>query len=71
MQAHHIKTIIDANGSLHIDALPFPVGEAVDVIVYPTIASRVNGERYPLRNLPVEYIDPFKPTTDADWESAE
>jgi hypothetical protein len=70
MQAHHTKAILDSNGNLHIEALPFSAGESVEVIVFPSTDHSKNGNAYPLHGTPISYANPFEPVSEADWESA-
>jgi hypothetical protein len=71
MQTHHTKATIDANGSLHIDALPFSAGQTVDVIILPSTMQNDTDTSYPLRNTPIKYTEPFEPVCESDWESAQ
>jgi len=69
MQAHHTKAIVDANGNLRLEKLPFSAGETVEVLVYPTHALSSNGKRYPLRGTTIQYKDPTLPVAETDWEA--
>jgi hypothetical protein len=71
MQAHHTKAILDSNGGLHIEALPFSAGESVEVIVFPSASNSKNGNSYPLHNTPITYVDPYEPVNDTPWESVQ
>jgi hypothetical protein len=71
MQAHHTKAILDSNGNLHIEALPFSAGESVEVIVFPSTDLSKNGNTYPLHDTPISYANPFEPVSEGDWESAQ
>jgi hypothetical protein len=69
MQAYRTETTISRDGTLTLENLPFQAGEAVEVIILarPTIWSRPG--RYPLRGMPVVYIDPTEPVAEEDWEA--
>lgn len=70
MQAYRLETTLTQNSTLVLYSLPFKAGEAVEVIILakPTVASA--RQRYPLRGLPVTYINPTEPVAQADWELA-
>ncbi|MBI1903668.1 MAG: hypothetical protein HYS13_21405 [Planctomycetia bacterium] len=36
MLSHHAKATVAADGSMKLDAVPFPAGEPVDVLVWPS-----------------------------------
>ena len=70
MQAYRQETIIQHDGTLTLRDLPLHAGEKVEVIIIvqsPPIGSQ---NAYPLRGLPVTYIDPTEPVADSDWEAA-
>jgi hypothetical protein len=70
MQAYRVKATIQKDGKLMVSNLPLQAGEAVEVIilVQPSVVQRQN--RYPLRGMPITYINPTEPVTEADWEAA-
>lgn len=73
MEEFKMETVIGKDGSLRIDALPFPAGVKVEVIVRaPEEAAedRTPASRYPLRGTPIRYDDPFESVAEDDWEAA-
>jgi hypothetical protein len=61
IQAHRIETVLDDDGQLILENLPFKAGQAVEVIVLPqSIAAPINNS-YPLRGTPATYDQPFDP----------
>ena len=67
MQAYRLETKLTENSTLILQSLPFRAGETVEVIILvKTPPSRVRN-RYPLRGLPVTYINPTEPVAQADW----
>ena len=68
MQAHRAKAIVSENGSLTIEKLPFPAGKPVEVLVFPAKSQSPQGERYPLRDTPIQFDDPTAPVAESDWE---
>lgn len=71
MTAHKIKTIVPADGTLHISNLPFDPGAQVEIIVRVREQSDVASEpTFPLRGTFGEMHDPFEPAVDPDdWEA--
>lgn len=71
MQAYRVETVVQSNGSLNLQNLPFSVGEPVEVIVLPQSSAQPKTEPRCLRGLPVVYHqDPFAPAVpEEDWEA--
>ena len=69
MQTHHTKAVVDKDGCLKIEKLPFPAGEAVEVVIIPAFSAMSKGERYPLRGTPIQFADPTEPVAETDWEA--
>lgn len=69
MQAYRLETVLEQDGMLVLRSLPLQAGTTVEVIilVQPTPLPR-HGERYPLRGLPVTYMNPTEPVAQSDWE---
>lgn len=68
--AHRIEATVPPGGTLTLTDLPFPPGQAVEVIVLARQTESLSAPTYPLRGLPVEYIDPTEPVAAEDWEAA-
>jgi hypothetical protein len=69
LPAHRIETVIEKNGTLTLENLPFSAGESVEVIVLLRITSPDKTKRYPLRGLPLRYDNPFEPVALEDWDA--
>ena len=69
MQAYRIETTVDGDGTLKLDALPFPPGERVEVIILPAPQSPNNDDPYPLRGAVYRYDRPTDPLAEDDWEA--
>jgi hypothetical protein len=41
----------------------------VEVIVRDRLRERASGQRYPLRDKPIRYADPFESVAEEDWEA--
>lgn len=62
MQAHKIETVIQDDGKLQLDKLPFKKGDAVEVIILQRQAEAETHNPYPLRGAtPYRYDNPFEP----------
>lgn len=69
MQIYRSETIISQDGSLSIKGLPFRAGDKVEVIVRPYRRKEKQNGRYPLRGVPITYIDPFESVAENDWDA--
>lgn len=69
MQAYKVRGHVGEDGSLTVENLPFPAGEAVEVIVLAEARKRKEQQRYPLRGTVIQYIDPTMPVAEDDWEA--
>lgn len=71
MTAHKIKTVVPADGTLHLSNLPFDPGAQIEIIVQARDESDAMPEpTYPLRGTFGEMHDPFEPAVvPDDWEA--
>ena len=69
MTTHRTEKMLQEDGTLTLDGLPFHAGETVEVTVQPKATPRSNGA-YPLRGTPVTYTAPFEPVAADDWEAS-
>jgi hypothetical protein len=69
MQAYRQETVIQNDGTLTLRDLPIQAGEKVEVIIIVQSPPMRSRNIYPLRGLPVTYIDPTTPVADSDWEA--
>jgi hypothetical protein len=68
LQAHRIETTLTQDGQLTLDHLPFRAGETVEVVVRTNPAENQAQDRGLLHGTVIEYLDPFAPVAEADWE---
>lgn len=69
MQAHRIETVIQPNGKIVLENLPFDEGKKVEVIISEA-KDKENKNPYPLRGTLYKYENPFEPTVPPeDWEA--
>jgi hypothetical protein len=68
MQAHRIETVIQQDGTLFIQDIPFHAGETVEIIILP-VTKPQSENRFPLRGTVTRYNDPTDPVAADDWEA--
>jgi hypothetical protein len=61
--------VVEKDGTLTLDHLPFRAGERVEVVVTPIPPPRPDTVRYPLRGSVLHYDDPTEPVAEGDWEA--
>lgn len=79
MRAYRIKKMVSDQGKIQLEALPFPSGEIVDVIVLtsaeqePDTLPTEKSWRTPtaLKGSVLDYIDPIEPVAQNDWFAAQ
>ena len=71
MQAYRVETTVAQDGTLTLSNLPLRAGEAIEVIILVQPSAMRGHPRYPLRGMPVRYLDPTEPVAQADWEAAQ
>ena len=68
MKEVKVKVLVTEDGKLVIDNVPVRKGQQVEVAI------RIDDLRpasFPLRGLPVRYVDPFLPAVDeSDWDAS-
>ena len=65
MQTFHAEIVVEKDGKLHLDHLPFSEGEAVHV--YVSSAARVSQEL--LAGSVLKYEQPLEPVDPEAWEA--
>lgn len=72
MNAIRIRTQVNQNHELILQHLPLSKGQRVEVIILEDDSENVaiTTDRFPLRNSPIRYDDPFgNATGSTDWEA--
>jgi hypothetical protein len=69
LRAHRIETTLQEDGRLVVESLPFPAGQAVEVIILPRPVGPGTSDPEPLRGTPVRYDRPFDPVADDEWDA--
>ncbi|MBV6623229.1 MAG: hypothetical protein KI793_09895 [Rivularia sp. (in: Bacteria)] len=76
MNAHKIETVLNEDGTLTLQGLPFHAGDAVEVIILktsiskqqPASQSQVKDNAYPLEGKVIHYDNPTEPVALEDWQ---
>jgi hypothetical protein len=69
METHRVEKVIQSNGTVVLEDLPFDEGEKVEIIILKSRAESEKG-RYPLRGTTYKYENPFEPAAPPeDWEA--
>ena len=66
MQTFHAETVIEKDGKLNLDHLPFSEGQAVHVF----ISSATPVTTQPLKGSVLKYEQPLAPVAEENWEAA-
>lgn len=66
--AYRTESTVSADGTLNLRGLPFPPGEALEVILIPRPRGAPAGEPESLRGSVLRYDDPTAPVAEGDWE---
>ena len=67
MNAHRVETVINQDRTLMLKDVPFRVGDLVEVIILQRASKWSEKDRYPLRGIPIKYINPTEPVAQDDW----
>ena len=71
MQAFRVEVKVQQTGLLTLSNLPLQVGEEVEVIILVRPPKAKPKKSYPLRGLPITYINPTDPVAQSDWEATQ
>ncbi len=68
METHRIEKVVQSNGTIVLENLPFAEGETVEIIIVKS-DTESEKKRYPLRGTSYKYEEPFEPAVPVeDWE---
>jgi hypothetical protein len=65
MQMFHAEIVVEKDGRIHLDHVPFSEGEAVHVFV----SSAKPASNDPLKGSVLKFDRPFAPVAEEDWEA--
>jgi hypothetical protein len=63
MQTYHVETVVEKDGQLQLDHVPFSKGESVHVFV----SSAQPDSKHPLKGSVLKYEQPFAPVAQGEW----
>jgi hypothetical protein len=69
MSAHRIEAIVNQDGKLVLENLPFQAGDVVEVIVSKSEATSNGDNRHSLEGTVTKYEAPLEPVGLEDWDS--
>ncbi len=67
LPAPRVETILQQDGTLTLEHLPFRAGQAVEVSILAHPTEVAAGNRYPLRGTELHYERPTDPVAVEDW----
>ncbi|MCP5097966.1 MAG: hypothetical protein GY943_20655 [Chloroflexi bacterium] len=79
MKAYRIKKKVSHQGKIQLDALPFAVGEVVEIIVLESVEQDIEnntedistGSIASLKGSVLEYLNPTEPVAQDDWTATQ
>jgi hypothetical protein len=69
MLAYSVEKVIAPNGTVQLEALPFPPGAVVEVIVLARKPSVKPARVQTLKHSVLKYDQPFAPVAAEDWDA--
>jgi hypothetical protein len=69
MRAYSVEKVVSENGTVHLEAVPFPPGSLVEIIV---LARSSTTDAVPMEGLKgsvLVYERPFDPVAEGDWDA--
>ncbi len=69
MSPIRVEARLERDGVLVLDDLPFRAGDSVEVTIFARPHHDDSADRYPLRGLPITYLDPTETVAEDDWEA--
>lgn len=69
METFYAETILQEDGKLTLDHLPFSQGDALHIFI--SASKPASGERYPLHGTVLKYERPFEPVAQDDWTAVQ
>jgi len=69
METYYAQTILQEDGKLTLDHLPFSQGDTLQIFI--SSSERPSGDRYSLRGTVLKYEQPFEPAAQDDWTAVQ
>lgn len=69
MRIYTVEAVIPEDGSIRLEALPFPKGQVVDVIVLARPDKEPGKHKQSLKGTVIKYDFPLEPVAIDDWNA--
>jgi hypothetical protein len=69
MQTYNVEKVVSKNGTVQLEALPFPPGELVEVIVRARKGSAPMARPRTLKGTVLKFELPFEPVAEEEWDA--
>lgn len=70
MEAHRVESVVEPNGRVLLENLPFEEGKTVEIIVLETNEKETVFQKNPIKGALLKYDNPFEPACPPeDWEA--
>ena len=69
MQTYNVEKVVSKNGTVKLEALPFPPGELVEVIVRTRQGSAPTARPHTLKGTVLKFELPFEPVAEEEWDA--
>jgi hypothetical protein len=68
MRAYRVEKVVSQGGIVQLEALPFPAGEVVEIIILARERTANRNHRHSLKDTVIKYEDPTEPVAQDDWD---
>jgi hypothetical protein len=69
MSEHRTEAIVNQDGKLVLENLPFQAGDVVEVVVSKSDTTSNGDSRHSLRDTVIKYEAPLEPVGVGDWDN--
>lgn len=69
MRTYSVEKIVSKHGTVQLEALPFPPGERVEVIVLARKSPAQTANLPALTGSVLKFEQPFEPVAEEDWDA--
>lgn len=69
MRTYRVEKVVSKHGTVQLEALPFPPGELVEVIVLARKGPTPAMHQRSLKGSVLKYEQPFEPVAQEEWDA--
>jgi hypothetical protein len=69
MRAYRVEKVVSQGGTVQLEALPFPAGEVVEIIILARERTTNGNHHHSLKGSVIEYKDPTEPVAQDEWDA--